>query len=434
MAFRERFITSYLDPLQAEAQVGEIVARFPHLCRAEELPHLTHGYFGQKAEAHGQSRMKVLRITAPGGVGVKPAVLLMRSHHAREWINPMAVLETARQLLENYRPEDPDPRVQAVVRTLERVEYLIVPESNPDGARLSFFDTGRRMWRKNLRPPDGSGCAGVDCNRNFPTFWGEEGSSPAPCSEVYRGPDPLSEPEAANVAELVERSRNIIFAVDSHSHGEAIFRPSPGGGTFVGHQPVSAEDDAVYRHLEERMNERIQTVAGTRYETGTTSNHAGTTDEFFFFAHHVYGFDLECGNDFQPPVSEAVTASLEVAAAIHALGACAAGETGLDVDGLLAQRQAMPTDSMAAGRAPHVATEPWEVPDLSPDLWRRFRLRCEPLQSDTPQRQYEYLVSRGLDVQLRTAGGDFEIIASAADLTTLVGMGYRPVVTDDLLS
>lgn len=434
MAFRERFFTDYLDPLQAEAQVSEIVARFPHLCKLEELPHPTHGYFGQKVEAHGQSSVKLLRITAPGSAEVKPAVLLMRSHHAREWINPLAVLETALQLLENFRPEDADPRVQGVVRTLEKVEYLIVPESNPDGARLSFFDAGQRMWRKNLRAPDGGGCAGVDCNRNFPQFWGEAGSSPAPCSEVFRGPEPLSEPEAANIAEIAERNRNIIFAVDSHSHGQAIFRPSPNGGTFVEHEPVSAEDDAVYRHLEEHMNERIQAVAGTSYETGSTSNHAGTTDEFFFFVHRIFGFDLECGRDFQPPAPEAVTASLEVAAAVLALGACAAGETGLDVEELLARRQEAPTDSAAfAVRTSQVQARPWEVPELAPGLWRRFRLRCPPSEAGTLREQFERLVGLGLDVKLRPRGDDFEIIASAADLSTLVGLGYRPVVTDDLL-
>ena len=62
MAFRERFFADYLDPLRAEARVGEIAARFPQLCRLEELPHLSHGYSGQKAEAHGRSRMKLLRI------------------------------------------------------------------------------------------------------------------------------------------------------------------------------------------------------------------------------------------------------------------------------------------------------------------------------------------------------------------------------------
>ena len=36
--------------------------------------------------------MQVLRITAPGATIPRPAVLLMRSHHAREWINALALV------------------------------------------------------------------------------------------------------------------------------------------------------------------------------------------------------------------------------------------------------------------------------------------------------------------------------------------------------
>ena len=50
-----------------------------------------------------------------------------------------------------------------------------------------------RLWRKNLRDNNGDGVInnvdGVDPNRNFPTHWGydDEGSSPIPSSETYRG-------------------------------------------------------------------------------------------------------------------------------------------------------------------------------------------------------------------------------------------------------
>src|SRR6185312_15766098 len=332
------------------------------------------------AEARGQHAMRVLRVTAPGSTILKPAVLLMRSQHAREWINSLAIIEVARQLVENFKPGDTDARVQEITRMLERVEFLIVPESNPDGVRLSFFDEGRRMWRKNLRPPeDGAGCAGVDCNRNFPNFFGEAGSSGVPCAETYRGPSALSEPETANIAALVERERNIIFAIDSHSFGESIFRPSLLGGQFVGPQPLSAEDDATYRHLEDRMNAGIARVQGTQYDTSSTSNHAGTTDEFLFFSHRIFGFDLECGREFQPPVEEAITAALEVAEAVKMLGLCATGETGLDVAALLAQRQQEPPTDEDIAAGPTLAAKSWKVEALPPEDWRRFSVRCDAL-------------------------------------------------------
>jgi hypothetical protein len=418
--------------LEIQAEINGLAEAFPNLCRLESLPFLSHGYEGEHAEARGRHPMHVLRVTAPGGAPTKPAVLLMRSHHAREWINSLAIVEVARQLIENFKPGDTDARVSEITRTLERVEFLIVPESNPDGARLSFFDAGRRMWRKNLRPPEsGSGCAGVDCNRNFPQFFGEAGSSAVPCAENYRGPSALSEPEAANISALVEREQNIIFAVDSHSFGEAIFRPSLAGGQFVRAQPLTAEEEATYSHLEDRMNAGIATVQGIRYETGSTSNHAGTTDEFLFFGHHVFAFDLECGRDFQPPVNEAVTAALEVAEAVKALGLCAAGETGLDIAALLALRHQQ-EPHLDVETTPTFAAQSWKVEPLPPEDWRRFSVRCDALQDAPVSEQFRVLADFGFDLVGGARDHVFRIVASTSDLKSLADMGYRPVVERDL--
>lgn len=432
MTFRSGFVTKYLNPLEVEAEISGLAEQFADLCRLESLPFLSHGYEGERVEARGRHPMRVLRVTAPNGTTTKPAVLLMRSHHAREWINSLAIVEFARQLVENFKPADADPRVREITRMLEHVEFFIVPESNPDGARLSFFDAGRRMWRKNLRPPEsGNNCAGVDCNRNFPQFFGEAGSSDVPCAENFRGPAALSEPEAANISGLIERERNIIFAIDSHSFGEAIFRPSLTGGQFVNTQPLTPEDDATYRHLEDRMNAGITTVRGTNYETGSTSNHAGTTDEFFFFAHQVFGFDLECGRDFQPPVNEAVTAALEVAEAVKALGLCAMGETGLDVAALLERRQQQepPVDS-ATATIP--VSESWNVQPLPPDDWRRFRVHVDALAHAPVAEQYRALAESGFDLVGDPREGVFRIVASTSDLNSLADMGYAPQVERDL--
>ena len=433
MPFLERFVSDYLDPLQVATQIEGIAQAFPQLCKLETLAHLSHGYQGAKTEAHGQHPIRVLRITAPNGTTPKPAVLLMRSQHAREWINAMAAVETARQLVENYRPGDSDPRVQSVVSTLEKVEFMIIAESNPDGALLSFFDAGRRLWRKNLRAPDTvGGCPGVDCNRNYPKYWGEPGSSAIPCAETYRGPNPLSEPESASIAEFVSQHRNIIFAIDSHSHGQAIFRPSPAGGAFISSEPISPQDEKTYKHLEARMNAAIQTVQGVQYATGSTSNHAGTTDEFMFFVHGIFGFDLECGQSFQPPASEAVMASLEVAEAAKALGVCASGVTGLPIEELLQRRQSLPVDSASSPSQP-VPGRIWPVVVLDKAHWPRFLVGSEPLSDRSVQDQYAELIDRAFDVVSRPTSKRLEIIASEKDLESLRELGYQLDIYRDLL-
>lgn len=305
-----------------------------------------------------------------------------------------------------------------------------MPESNPDGARLTFFDAGQRMWRKNLRPPTtAGGCAGVDCNRNFPRYFGEAGSSSNPCAETYRGPAALSEPEAANIAHLVAKERRLLFAVDSHSHGQAIFRPGPNGGTYVTSLPVSAEDDAIYRHLEEAMKRGIRRVQGVNYSTGTTSNHAGTTDEYLFFDHHVFAFDLECGEDFQPPEADAVRAAREVAEAVRALGWCATGETGLDVAGLLTKR---PAASVPAAPPTDAESVRWDVVP-PPYEWRRFRVRLEVTDAKTATKAVRQLEEEGFDLEYEGRNARLELVASAKDLERLLRLGYNPQLEADLL-
>ncbi len=430
MAFRNRFVTRYLNPLEVEDEFRTLVGLFPSLCELTELPYLTHGYEGDRLEAHGRHHMHVLRITSPQGTNPKPAVLLMRSPHAREWVNSLAVLETARQLLENYRPADSDPHVQSVVTTLDHAEVFIVPEGNPDGARYSFFDPGQRMWRKNLRPPRGSDhCPGVDCNRNYSRYFGAAGSSGATCSDVYRGPRALSEPETANIDHLVTQHRNIVFAIDSHSSGQAIFRPNPSGGTFVSSLPVSAQDHATYSRLEELMNAEIRSVQGVEYRTGTTSNHAGTSDEHFFFNHHIFGFDLECAQQFQPPIEQAVTAALEVAAATRALGWCAARQTDVDIDPLLKRRQESDQKSTAS---PDLLDRFWKADSAPLQRWRRFEVSvtCERQSSIDVASQ---LLHGGYDL-IHVESRFCEVVASAEDLVQLLNDGYEVQLIRDVYS
>jgi Zinc carboxypeptidase len=433
MAFKSGFVTNYLDPLKVEEEVRDLIQRFPDLCRLEDLPFESHGYWGEKQQAFGRHRMRVFHVTSPRGPKTKPAVLLMRSHHAREWINSIAVIETARQLVENYRPEEDDPRVKAVVTMLDRVEFMFVPEGNPDGACLSFFDAEHRMWRKNLRPLTSTTCVGVDCNRNYPRYWGEAGSSDSPCSDAYRGPSALCEPESQNIAHLVGQCRNIVFAIDSHSFGQSIYRPNPRGGQFVSELPVSPEDDAIYVHLERQMNNNIKLVGGIEYSTGSTSNHAGTSDEFFFFNHRIFGFNLECGTDFQPPLQDAVTASLEVAQAALALAWCATGETGLNVNAFMERRKEVVTDFALELFEQQGALEPYQPESLPKEQLRRFRVRFAPLRSESAAQEALDLISQECDLIKHSPVG-IELIASSREIETLRRRGYRPIVVRDYYS
>lgn len=312
------FVDRYLDADEVAARIAALAAEFPALCHLGALPEASHGYDGAVAALVGPSDVQLLRLTDDPADRSRPALLLVCGTHAREWINPLIAIEFAEQLVRNHDPASADPDAIAITRILQQGEVLIVPVMNPDGLNFSIHDDPG--WRKNRRANAGApGCPGVDNNRNYDMFFGGGGSSGAPCDSTHRGPSAFSEPENRNIRHIAETYPNILIAVDSHSAGEDLFRPTATGGSFIGSLPVSPEDELIYQQLESVANAAIQSVSGKTYTTGSTSNHAGTSDEYLFFAHRVFAFDSECALEFQPPIDSALVSVQEVVAALRAL-------------------------------------------------------------------------------------------------------------------
>jgi Zinc carboxypeptidase len=126
--------------------------------------------------------------------GRKPAVLYLGAQHAREWITPEMIRRLMHHYLDGYERGN-----RQIRRLVEHRELWFVPVANPDGYDYTFgSEPGQRLWRKNLRDNNGDGQIaagdGVDLNRNYAYKWGydNEGSSPNPASETYRGPEPNS--------------------------------------------------------------------------------------------------------------------------------------------------------------------------------------------------------------------------------------------------
>lgn len=131
--------------------------------------------------------------------------------HAREWITVAVALYI----------------IETVLLTQPKVNIIIVPVLNPDGYEYTW--TTDRMWRKNRRMYKASThlrympdrCNGVDLNRNYDINFGGEGASNNPCSHLYHGPDPFSEPEVRAVAEMIYYLRNRIkLFVSLHSYNQ----------------------------------------------------------------------------------------------------------------------------------------------------------------------------------------------------------------------
>jgi hypothetical protein len=114
---------------------------------------------------------------------------------------------------------------------LDYNEIHIIPMSNPDGHKMA--EAGY-SWRKNTNNP--SACAfpnyGVDLNRNSSFLWNQCGSSGcssgSPCSILYRGVAPASEPEV----QAVEAYMDDFFA-DQRGPALTDAAPPETNGTFI---------------------------------------------------------------------------------------------------------------------------------------------------------------------------------------------------------
>ena len=174
---------------------------------------------GQSVNGQDILALKVTKNAKVLKDGKRPSVLYAGAQHAREWITPEMVRRLMHHYLEGYGTE---AELTGIVDT---TELWFLPVANPDGYDYTFSD--ERLWRKNLRDNNSDQTItpgdGVDPNRNFAVKWGwdNEGSSPEPDSETYRGTGPNSEPETQALNGLFDRI-GFEFFINYHSAAELL--------------------------------------------------------------------------------------------------------------------------------------------------------------------------------------------------------------------
>ncbi|HET6686767.1 MAG TPA: M14 family zinc carboxypeptidase [Jiangellaceae bacterium] len=185
-----------------------------------------------------------LRVTANAADverGDRPAVLYAGAQHAREWITPEMVRRLMHYVLDNYGS---DAEITDLVNT---TELWFLPVANPDGYDFTFTED-HRLWRKNTRDNNDDGTItigdGIDLNRNFAVKWGydNEGSSPDPASDTYRGPSANSEPETQALDNLFA-DVGFEFFINYHSAANLLLY---GIGWQVG---TPSPDDVIYEAM-----------------------------------------------------------------------------------------------------------------------------------------------------------------------------------------
>lgn len=289
-------------------ELSALAKRYPGKARLITLPRRT--LLGQKV--YGIELSHDVARTRDG----KPVMLMLGAHHTREWPSAEHTLEFAYDLLKN---DGRDARATAV---LDASRVILVPVVNPDGYRVSrnatpigdfsLFDY--EMKRKNcavsISTPAaylGGTCAdnpagrlrGTDLNRNYPGFWGGPGASTTWSDDDFRGDGPGSEPEVANIRDLVS-TRQVTGLITNHTYSNLVLRPPSIAATGL------APDEGVYRALGAEMTAANGYTNWASFQLYDTS---GGTEDWSYWVTGGLGYTFEIGPDgFHPPYADAVVA------------------------------------------------------------------------------------------------------------------------------
>lgn len=245
----------------------------------------------------------------------KGIILLMSGLHARELTPPELVSRWMEDLLSRYNNQDAD-----VIALLDHTEIHIILQTNPDArALVESGNPSQRLRRKNMRTNNGGiscsnvASSGVDLNRNFPFEWGNNsGSSSYPCSQIYRGSSPASEPEVQAIVNYASSifpedqraggsgaSTNTVYDsniqrgvfVDVHSYGEYMVYP-------WGNKNIPSGNDLELRSFMNKIR-HYNSYLPTGPNQNFSSEASGASDDWSYGVLGTPSFTLELGTSFR---------------------------------------------------------------------------------------------------------------------------------------
>ena len=230
----------------------------------------------------------------------EPQVLYTGMHHAREPMSFMNLYYFIYWVLENYNIDDDATQI------LNTREMWFIPIVNPDGYEYnrSIAPNGGGMQRKNMRNTCNGSADGIDPNRNYDYMWGldNQGSSPDPCSETYRGTSAFSEPETQIVRDFIEQ-KDFTIAMNYHSYSNLLIYPF--GYSYE--NPMDQDDLDTFIEYAQDMTQYNNYEIGTGTELLYPVN--GEACDWMYGVHGIFAYTPEVGsyNDgFWPPSSRIV--------------------------------------------------------------------------------------------------------------------------------
>ncbi|KWW16518.1 hypothetical protein AS888_24115 [Peribacillus simplex] len=162
----------------------------------------------------------------------KKSILLVGSHHGREWLSSKILIAMLENYAAAYRAGKPIEGYPSEL--LNQVSIWFIPMLNPDGVSIQQGDLSSlnvlekiSVWKMNRYSTNWSrwkaNAKGVDLNRQYPAGWNEVISHETkPAYQFFKGKEPL---QAAEVKALVKFTEEMdpVIAVSYHTSGREIF-------------------------------------------------------------------------------------------------------------------------------------------------------------------------------------------------------------------
>ena len=246
----------------------------------------------------------------------KNVIMFTGLHHAREPLTITMIMLMTIEILKAMRSSQHNS-VKALLRD-NVIAFL--PIVNADSYIfinkhwLNNTQTHAIMMIRKNRHID-PGCSeitgGVDLNRNYSFQFAldDDGSSPNPCAQDYRGEHAFSEPETNSIKNFVDSHINIRSGVNIHSYGNAWIYPynyvHDGDNKLLHYQqPLFAN---FYEEFVKDMQRKgYKSLYGNAYYTLDYATN-GEAGDWLTGAKHILNLDVELGNKdrqsdkFYPP-------------------------------------------------------------------------------------------------------------------------------------
>jgi len=300
---------SYEDLME---ELEQIQLDYPNICKVYDIGD-TRGkeYSDNGISYYDDYNHEIWAVKISDNVEIEedePSFYYVSEHHSREPISLEVNMNFLYNLLENYG-SDPD-----ITASIDNKQIWFVPLVNPNGHKI-VTDEIDTWWRKSITDNNenqvfdtdnysGYGDDGVDPNRNYGFEWGFTGASGDINYSTYHGTSGFSEPNTTAIKELVE-SHHFVAGISYHSYSELVLFPfGYGSGVY-------APDHNALEELAVDMAESIPKLSGSGHYTPENAWELypcmGTTDDFTYGAHGVFGFTVELGTQFIPPASQIQT-------------------------------------------------------------------------------------------------------------------------------